>query len=186
MKGFHFLKDDMTGGYGGGEPWKVGEEREHKGALVMCQSGYHAGKSWYDALSYARGNMACIVELSGGILKDTDKYVARKRKLIKVRNAEKVLRDWGCDCAERALKKANVKDKRSWNAIRIARLFNKGEATKEELAAASAAARVAAWAAAWDAAWDAARDAAWDAARVAETKWQKALLNRHLNKLFKE
>jgi len=187
MKGYHFLKDNMCGGYGNELAWKIGEEREVEGELKMCQWGYHASPSFYDALSYAKGNMACIVELSGEIIKDTDKYVARTRKLIKAVNAEKVLRTWGCDCAERALKKAKVKDERSWNAIKVARLYNEGKATHH-------AARDAAWDAAWaaaraaarDAAWDAARDAAWDAAwaaaRAAEIKWQK----RYLNKLMKE
>ena len=202
MKGYHFLKDNMCGGYGNELAWKIGEEREVEGELKMCQWGYHASPSFYDALSYAKGNMACIVELSGEIIKDTDKYVARTRKLIKAVNAEKVLRTWGCDCAERALKKAKVKDERSWNAIKVARLYNEGKATHQELAtardaawdaaraaawdAARAAARDAARAAARDAAWDAARDAAWDAAwaaaRAAEIKWQK----RYLNKLMKE
>jgi len=144
MKAYHFLKDDMTGGYGGGEPWKEGETREVEGELVMCQRGYHASPSWYDALNYAMGNMACLVELSGEIQKDTNKYVARKRKLIKARNAEKVLRTWACDCAERALRKTKVTDDRSWNAIKVARLFNEDKATKEDLSAA--------WSATWSAA----------------------------------
>ncbi len=169
MKAYHFLKDDMRGGYGGGKKWKIGEEREHKGELVMCSQGYHAGKSWYDALSYARGNMACLVELSGRIIKDTDKYVAQKRKLVDAKNAEYILRAWGCDCAERALKKSKVTDERLWDAIKVARLSNDGRATKVELAA-RAAARAAAWdarAAARDAAWAAAWDTAWAAARAA-------------------
>ncbi len=160
MRAYHFLKDNMCGGYGGEPAWTVGEEREYTGKLKMCHAGYHASPSFYDALSYAKGNMACVVELSDEIIKDTDKYVASKRKLISAVNAEKALRTWGCDCAERALKKAKVKDERSWNAIKVARLYNEGKATKQELAAA----RDAAWDAARDAAWDAARDAAWDAA----------------------
>ena len=186
MKAYHFLKDNMCGGYGNEPAWKEGEERTVEGKLEMCEWGYHASPSWYDALGYARGNMACIVELSGEIIKDTDKYVARTRKLIKVVNAERALRTWGCDCAERALKKAKVTDERIWNAITVARLYNEGKATKEELAA-RAAARAAAWEAAW-AAWAATREAAWAAwpARAAAwdaaTKWQK----RHLNKLMRE
>ena len=179
MKAYHFLKGNMCGGYGSEPAWKIGEERSIKGKLVMCEHGYHASPSWRDALSYAKGNMACIVELSGEIVKDTDKYVARTRKLIDARNAEKVLRTWSCDCAERALKKAKVKDERCWDAIKIARLYNKGKATKEELAAAEFAARSAAlaaaefaagsaaWSAARSAAWSAAESAAWSAARSA-------------------
>jgi membrane protein involved in colicin uptake len=89
-------------------------------------------------------------------------------------DATKVLRTFACDCAERVLKHTNVTDERSWNAIKISRLYNEGKATREELAAARAAARDAAR----DAASDAARDAAWDAERA----WQK----RHLNKLMKQ
>ena len=161
VKAYHFLKDDMCGGYGNEPAWKEGEERSVKGKLVMCVHGYHASPSFYDALNYAKGNMACIVELSGEIIKDTDKYVATKRKLIKVVNAEKILRTWSCDCAERALKKAGVKDGHGWNAIKVARLYNEGKATKDELDAA--------WGAAWDVARHAARAAAWDAARA--TAW---------------
>jgi len=212
MKAYHFLKEDMCGGYGNEPAWKIGEQRElpkYK-ELIMCQRGYHASPSFYEALNYAKGNMACIVEISGKIIKDTDKYVAQKRKLIDAKDAEKVLRTWACDCAERALKKTKLTDKRSWNAIKIARLYNEGKATKKQLnaarvvawdaawdaawAAARASARDAVWAAArasaWDAAWDAAGATAWDAAWAAagaaaedaEIKWQK----RHLNKLMKE
>ena len=165
MEAYHFLKDNMRGGYGREKAWKIGEEREVKGELKMCEWGYHASPSFYDALPYAKGSIACIVELSGEIIKATDKYIGRKRKLIKAVNAEKVLRTWGCDCAERALRKAKVKDERSWNAIKVARLYNEDKATKKELAAA--------WAAAW-AAWaatravsDATSAAAWAAARAA-------------------
>lgn len=206
MKAYHFLKDDMCGGYGNEPAWKEGEEREVTGRLIMCLHGYHASPSFYDALRHARGSMACIVELSGEIIKDNDKYVARKRKLIKAVNVEKVLRAWACDCAERALRKAKVTDERSWNAIKVARDYNEGKATREDLDAA----RDAAWAAARDAtrdamraaaraawaarataraaaplaAWAAASDAAWDsmadAVIYAEVEWQK----KHLQKLI--
>ena len=160
MKGYHFLKDNMTGCYGNEPAWKIGEERKVKGKLEMCQRGYHASPSFYDALSHAKGNVACIVQLSGEIIKDTDKYVASKRKLVSAINIEKVLRAWGCDCAERALKKAKVRDERSWNTIKVARLYNEGKATRKELAA------------------------AWAAARDAEIKWQKRHLNKLINELF--
>jgi len=98
---------------------------------------------------------------------------------------------WGCDCAERALFRerdaGREPDPRSWEAIRVSRLYANGEATLEELAAARAAAG-AAWSAAdaaaraaAGAAWDAAGDAraaagaaAWSAgdARAAEREWQ--------------
>jgi len=210
MKAYHFLKDDMCGGYGSEPAWRVGEEREIKdGKIRLCERGYHSSPSWYDALGYARGSMACIVEISEPIERDATKFVSRKRKLIEAHDAEFVLREWACACAERALKKTKVKDKRSWDAIRIARLYNKGKATKDELDAARDSARDSAWAAAWAAAKDSACAAAWatawaaakaaarDAARAtawdaacdvacdAEVEWQKRRLNTYMDKIFK-
>ena len=57
-----------------------------------------------------------------------------------------------------------ITDERSISALDIAEKYTNGEATKDELNAASAASRAAAWAAARGAAWDAASAAAWDAA----------------------
>jgi len=191
MKAYHFLKSNMTPGEGEEKPWEVGEEREIKGEIQLCKHGYHSSPSWYDALGYAPGNMACIVEVSRPVEKDKTKQVSHKRKLIAATDAEKPLRAWACDCAERALKATGVTDKRSWNAIRVARLYNEGKATKEELAAARAAASDARAAAsdAWAAAWAAASDA-WAAARAAasdaEIKWQKRRLNWYMEKLFGE
>uniref|UniRef100_A0A6M3LFF1 DUF7666 domain-containing protein n=1 Tax=viral metagenome TaxID=1070528 RepID=A0A6M3LFF1_9ZZZZ len=212
MKAYKFLKDNMKSGSGDEDAWEVGEEREIKGKLKLCSRGYHSSPNWYDALSYAQGNMACIVQVSKPTEKQEYKQVSHKCRIVQCVNAEKALKVWACDCAERALKKAKVTDERSWNAIKVARLFNDGKATKEELAAAwddardaawddagdaaSAAAWAAAGAAAWDdaraaasaAAWDAARDAAWAAAGAAA--WNAAgdaeikWQKRHLNKLI--
>ena len=96
------------------------------------------------------------------------------------------------------IKESRVKDGHGWNAIKVARLYNEGKATKEELGAARAAAWDAAWGGVWDAAWggawDAARDArdtardTRDAARGAraEIKWQKRHLKKLLKPLFEE
>lgn len=115
-----------------------------------------------------------------------------------------IQRHFACDCAERALKAAKVKDERSWLAVEVSRRYAEGKATDEELDAARSAAGYAAWSAArytassaaWSAAGDAAawsawsaRSAAWAAARSAaesaawaaaareeERKWQIAHL----------
>jgi hypothetical protein len=75
----------------------------------------------------------------------------------------RTLHEFAIWCAETALTRANVTDERSWNALKVKRLWLDGKATSEELSAA--------WSAAWDAAWeaasDAARDVASDAARYA-------------------
>ena len=81
------------------------------------------------------------------------------------------LRLMACDFAEAALVYAPAGEDRPRRAIEVARAFARGEATREEMAAAraaaGAAAGAAAWAAAGDAAGPAAGDAAGDAARAA-------------------
>jgi len=161
----------MESGEGNEKAWVIGEEREITGDIKLCQRGYHSSPSWLDALEYAPGNIACIVEVSKLVDKDSTKQVSSRRKLIDARNAEHVLREFTCDCAERALRKAKVKDEQSWNAIKVSRLYNKGEATKEERDAA------------WDATRAAAKAAAWYAAEI---RWQKRHLNKLMARLFNE
>ena len=74
------------------------------------------------------------------------------------------LRLFAVACARRV--QSLMKDRRSVAALDVAERYAVGEATNEELAAASAAAWDAAWAA-WDAASAAASAAAWDAAYAA-------------------
>jgi hypothetical protein len=86
-------------------------------------------------------------------------WVALHRELL----SDRLMRLFACDCAERALireREAGVEpDERSWNAVAVARWYAVGEATDEELEAASDAA--------WDAPWSDALSSASDAAREA-------------------
>ncbi len=59
---YHFLRDDYTTGCGNEPPWKVGKTRTIQGTIAICEKGYHASPSWYSALSYADGSIACIVD----------------------------------------------------------------------------------------------------------------------------
>lgn len=79
----------------------------------------------------------------------------------------RILHEFALWCAETALARAKVTDERSWNALRVKRLWLDGKATDKELQAARDAAWDAARDAAWEAAWGAARYAAWGAARYA-------------------
>ena len=95
-----------------------------------------------------------------------------------------IQRHFAADCAERALRRAKVKDKRLWKAVEVARRYAEGRAELSELAdakdaaraaagsAARAAAGSAAWATAGSAAGSAAWDAAWNAAWDEEREWQ--------------
>jgi len=205
VKAYHFLKEDMRAGSGREKPWKVGEERTvpRPDRIELCAYGYHSAPSWRDALKYAPGPVACIVEVSEPVARDDSKQASTTRKLLAAKDVSKELRLFACDCAERTLKRerkaGREPDERSWKAIIVSRRYANGEATLEELQAARDAAwdaaRDAAWDAAdaaWDAAdaaWDAARDTAWDAAwnaawnaaRDAEIKWQRQRLARYLD-----
>jgi hypothetical protein len=203
---WHWAKRDLKTQHTD-EPIVVGGTLSAVGILDLCHVGMHASLCPLDALQCAPGSMLCRVELSGEIIEGDDKLCARHRKVVAIYDADHMLHEFACLCAERALKQAGVTDERGHNAIKVKRLWLAGKATDEEMAAARDAARAAAWDAAWDAArdaardaawaaaWDAARDAAWDAARDAardaewdaardaEIKWQRATLNKLIRKL---
>lgn len=174
MKGFHFLQADMTTDSGDEAPWEIGEKRTiaDPSKIVLCEYGYHSSPSLWDALPYACGPMACLVEISKPIAVDDEanrrKAVSASRKLIKAVNIDRELRLFACDCAERVLHiyERDNTSKAPRQAIEVARRFANGKATKKEL----------------DAAGDAAGDAAWDAARAAEVKWQR----QHFDKMFSD
>jgi len=169
----------MCGGYGSEGPWHDGELREVEGPPVMCEHGYHAGKTLFDALRYAPGPIICRVELSGDIITDTDKHAATKRRLLwrlDRETSERILHEFACWVAEDALKRERATgrepDERSWAAIEAKRKWLRGEITDDELAAAR------------DAAWDAtsAAYAAGDAAGAAageryDRKLERMILN---------
>ena len=169
MIAWHFLTDSMTAGSGDEPAWTEGEERTIKGLkkIILCEYGYHSAPTPWAALGYAPGSMLCLVEISEPEGRDETKFVSRTRKLIKAVNIERQLREFACDLAEEALnlqvQRGWTVDERSRAAIEVARRFARGDASREELAAARDAAR----AAAGDAAGAAARDAAWAAARAA-------------------
>ncbi len=165
---WHFLRDDYTSSCGDEPPWKVGKTRTIQGTIAICEKGYHASPSWYSALSYADGSIACIVQLSSISGYDTDKMVGRTRKLIAAKSIACELRLFACDCAERALlrerERGQEPDSRSWNALEVATRYANGQATKEELAAAREAA--------WDVARYISRNTASNMARTAS--WEAA------------
>src|SRR5208337_1653389 len=109
LKAYHFLQADMTAGSGDEKPWSVGETRTiaDPSKIALCQYGYHSSPSLWDALHYAPGPMACLVEISKPLFTDEDakqrKATSAKRKLIKAVNIDRQLRLFACDCAERVL-----------------------------------------------------------------------------------
>ena len=153
---FHWLQADMRSGSGRERPWTVGETRSVPTAK-LCERGYHSSPTLWDALGYAPGPVACLVEVSEPVASDATpnaaKQVSLSRRLVAAVNVERELRLWGCECAERALlrerERGREPDPRCGAAVETARRYANGQATAEELAAA--------------------RDAAWDA----EITWQR-------------
>ena len=212
MRAYHFLKSDMRSGEGSEEPWTVGETRSlpKQREIVPCQYGYHASPTLWDALTYAPGPVACLVELDGDVIEHglpVDKLAGRTRTLIAAVNIESELRLFAADCAEHVLwiyERDYPNDDRPRKAVEAARAFARGEIDDAARAAPGDAAWDAAWDAAraapgdaaWAAAWAAARAAAWDApwaaaraaaaalAAAAETAWQREQFDVRFGHIF--
>ena len=142
---------------------KVGVWLEVVRPLEVCQNGIHLCQdkdlvSWLNAEIYE-------AEYAGERLDAYDKIVVRKARLtkrLKTWNA-RTQRLFACDCAERVLpifEREYPDDDRPRQAIKIARRYAYGKATKKELAAAM--------------------DAAMAAAMDAEREWQTKRLLRYL------
>ena len=70
----------------------IGEWLVHDGPIVMCLSGLHAGKTPYEALRYAPGPLLHKVNLRGDLTVDTNKVVARSRRIVATIDATNLLR----------------------------------------------------------------------------------------------
>jgi len=191
---WHFLSDDKRLRWGNRAVVKVGKTYRATGPLEPCQNGMHGSEKILDALNYAPGSVICRVEIWGEVQQDGDKMVGRYRRVLKMVDGEKILREFARKCALHAVLKywENAPDvvvrylktgdesfrAAAWDAARDA-------AWDAARAAAWDAARAAAWDAAWDAAraaaWDAARDAAWDAARDAENRLLRIMVKKEWN-----
>ena len=159
--GWHFVGETLRDG----RPIPPdGEWLEHEGSLVMCESGLHLSFKALHALTYAPGHTICRVEYGGKVLKDMDKLVCSRRKILWRFDGEKLLRDFARGCALDVIG--------LWEAPPIVRQYLE---TGDE--AIKAAARDAAWAAAWAAARDAAGAAARAAARAAQNKRLEKMIN---------
>ena len=187
MKAWHFLPADKRLSNGDGRLVQVGKWYKVKGEVEVCHNAMHAGRTVMSALEYAPGPVICRVEMAEPVEWKSCGVICYSagRKVLWMYDASRVLHEFACRCAEDALALSESPDPRSLEAVRVKRLWLRGEATDKELAAARAAARAATWAA-WDAAWDAARaaawdawDAAWDAARDAQNRRLTAMIVRN-------
>ena len=121
-----------------------------EGPIDICVRGMHGSRRVYDALNYSSSSTLCRVQIWGDIQEHDDKLVGRYREVLAIRDVASELRLWACWCIRNTSISGGrtvwdlLSDPRSRNAVETAERFARGEATREELAAA--------WAAAGDAA----------------------------------
>ena len=157
---------------GGNHAWVPGEWVKVKGKLIPCRRGIHLCRE-QDLIEWLNPEIWAAEYRGDEFIVHENKVVVREARILtKYENwNETTARLIACDFAEKVVHRCGD-DSRPAEAIRVARLYAQGNATKEELAAAKSAA----FDAAFDAAWDAARAAAWCAARDAawDTAWDAA------------
>ena len=172
MLAWHFLSEDKRLGYDDGRLVEVGQTLECKGDPALCSNGMHGSVRLIDAVYYANGPIACRVEIDGDVIEGEDKLCGRRRTVLWMLDATRLLHEFACTCAEDALALVEQPDERSVEAIAAKRKWLRGEITDKELdsawvAAWDAALGAASWAAAWAASRDDALAAAEDASRAA-------------------
>lgn len=92
MIGFHFLSDDGRLRTGWLAP-PDGEWLEVEGEIEICTKGLHGSKLIPHALRYAPGLMLTYCQFEGIEDYQDDKFVARKRKILKRWNIRQALRE---------------------------------------------------------------------------------------------
>jgi len=168
MLAWHFLSEDKRLGNGDGRLVEVGQTLECDGKPVLCDNGMHGSARLIDALHYASGPIVCRVEIEGDVIEGEDKLCGRRRTVLWMVDATRILHEFACRCAEDALALVEQPDERSVAAIEAKRKWLKGEITDGELDAAALAA--------WDAALYVARAAAWAARAAARSASRAASL----------
>lgn len=136
IKGWHFAAADRRLGYDDGRLIRKGGTLSIKGSPVLCGHGLHYSRRIVDALGNAAGPIVCRVEGWGETIDGGHKLCSLHRKTLWLVDAEELLHEFGCMCAEDDLRQAGVTDMRSWDAIKIKRRWMRGEASDEELSAA--------------------------------------------------
>ena len=155
----------------------------------MCQSGFHCSKTIYQAFSYVQGEHLALVEVAGKSIKDDDKEVWQKMRVVKTWRWTKrdsvALSVYAAGLVLKNYEKEYPNDKRPREAILTVKRWLRTGSRKGLSAAWSAeSARSAAWSAesaARSAAWSAesaARSAARSAAWSAESAARSALISK--------
>ena len=183
MKAWHFTDDTLRDG----SPLpRKGRWLTYSGEVKMCVSGLHASREPFDALQYAPGARLHLVELADVVDQQSDKVVARKRKIIASIDATELLRYFA------RMQAVSCLDAWTGNPPDVLLdylMTGAAEAESVACSAAESAARSVACSAAWSAAWSATRSAARaarSAARSAALSAARAEFNALVYETFAE
>lgn len=158
MRAWHFLYEG--GRTRDGIVCEVGSVLRVEGEIVPCKRGLHGSVKVLDALSYAPGPIACVVDMRGTLVphgNPVDKWVCSEREVLAMADAAVVLRKFARECA---LDVAPL-----WNAPEVVlQYLRTGDKSLRDAAARAAAAG-------WDA-------ATWSAAAVEGSAVARAAVAR--------
>lgn len=139
--GWKFLLDNRRSACGYEPPWAEGETRRiQDGVPVLCSHGYHDATSIYSALQYAPGAILARTRSEGMFETETNRYgtkrVSQILTTLAIRDVEREIHLWGCDCVERAL--LNLRDidiepnEQVWEALAVIRTFANKQASQKQ------------------------------------------------------
>jgi len=140
---YHWISAGRRLGYGDGRRVRAGQTYTMRPVTdasgvtytepTLCRAGMHGSTRILDALSYARGPVLCRVCITGDVVRGEDKIAGRRRSVVWILDCERILHEFACWCAERALRRAGVADERSWAAISTKRAWLRGEASDADM-----------------------------------------------------
>jgi len=133
IKGWHFLRKNCRLTHGDGRLIRPGTTVTVPGPPVLCARGLHASRRVMNALQLAPGPVICRVVVSGKIVKEDGIFVGTRRYVEWMLDATWLLHEFACWCAERALRRANIKNEVLWAAIAAKRAWLADEITDEQL-----------------------------------------------------
>lgn len=88
--GWHFIGRDRRLRHTG-RPVIEGGTTSIKGTVQLCINGLHASELIIDALKYAPGPLLCLVEVSGEMQSDYDKFCGKNRRVLAILDVEPLL-----------------------------------------------------------------------------------------------
>ena len=108
MLGWHFLRGDKRLRFRDGRVVRTGRtyKTKNSGEIWLCENGMHASRRLIDALrwhplnsgTHERKNYCCRVDVTGeltmGHLAGEDKFAGRRRRVLWMVEAHKVLREY--------------------------------------------------------------------------------------------